>query len=169
MNAKIAAFLVLLAYLLLTVLTGCATKRAASPSTPVIVATASTVARAVAATSRATSTANRLAATAPASVQKDIASLEKDLTETSQALTLASAQIDALAAADSARENELLATTLALSKANTKLARASAAIAHRNVIILVLIASLGGTLLYIFRVPAGRLLAFALRKPLGIL
>ncbi|NDG73479.1 MAG: hypothetical protein EBY32_19680, partial [Proteobacteria bacterium] len=114
-------------------------------------------------------TAKRIAATAPAPVQKEIATLQKDLTETTEALTLASTQLDTLAAADSAREAELLATTLALTKSTHKLTRASAAIAHRNLIILVLIASLGGTLLYIFRVPAGRLLAFALRKPLGIL
>lgn len=168
-NAKLTALLVLLAYLLIAAFTGCATKRVASPSAPVIEATASTVARAAAATTRATSTAKRLAIAAPAPIQKEIATLQKDLAETTDALALASTQIDALAAADSAREGELLATTLALTKTTNKLTRASAAIAHRNVIILVLIASLGGTLLYIFRVPAGRLLAFALRKPLGIL
>jgi len=168
-NAKLTALLVLLAYLLIAALTGCATKRVASPSAPVIGATASTVARAVAATSRAATTAKRIAATAPAPVQKEIATLQKDLTETTDALALASTQIDALAAADSAREGELLATTLALTKTTTKLTRASAAIAQRNLIVLVLIASLGGTILYIFRVPAGRLLAFALRKPLGVL
>ena len=168
-NAKLTALLVLLAYLLIAAFTGCATKRAVStPSAPVLTATASTVARASAATTRATSTAKRLAATAPAPIQKEIATLQKDLAEPTDALALASTQIDALAAADSAREGELLATSLALAKTTNKLTRASAAIAQRNLLVLVLIISLGSTLLYIFRAPAGHLLAFILRKPLGL-